>query len=272
MADKAPTRLKHVAESTRDMFVLDPRKIQVEPGFNTRDFSLKENVDHVHELRDSMLANGQKVPVEVRYERGEVWLVKGESRWRAAMLIVESGEDFKLLAVQEQIGTSEADRTIDLVIENNTGKPLTPLEQAAAYKRLISFNWTVEQIAKKANRSKATVEDLLRLHGASNTVHQLIRDGRISATQAIDVCRDKGISKADGILQRAAERAEKKGNKKAGTNDVRSEAGMTQRYSQKEAQIMRGALEKLADGQIDPVGFALAALIELGYRQRAAAA
>ena len=39
---KAPTRLKHIAVSTRDMFEIDPRIIKVDPGFNLRDFGTPE--------------------------------------------------------------------------------------------------------------------------------------------------------------------------------------------------------------------------------------
>lgn len=272
MTEKTVTRLKHLAESTRDMFVLDPRIIKIRPDYNARDFTLVKNIEHVAEIKDSMIENGQKVAVEVTYEAQEIWLDKGETRLRAALEMIEEGHvDFKLLAVQSQKGANEVDRTVDLIVENDFGKSLEPLEKASVYRRLILLNMTVEQIAKRVGKTKQHVEDLLRLNGASQSIHQLIRDGRISATQAVEVCREKGIKRADAILERAAEKATEGGRKKADRQDVADASGKI-RITQQQMALMREALEKIADGVIDPSGMAESCLIACKIREQRAAA
>ena len=99
------TRLKHLAETVRDVVMIDPRIVVVEDGFNCRDYTLSENRAHLDELKRSIKVNGTLVPLLVRYEAGtkSAVLIDGECRLRANLeLIAEGVEILSVPTVQVQ--------------------------------------------------------------------------------------------------------------------------------------------------------------------------
>jgi ParB family transcriptional regulator, chromosome partitioning protein len=110
---------------------------------------------------------------------GELEIVAGERRWRAAQLagltevpvVVRDLDDRSALAIA--------------LIENIQRRDLNPLEEAAALARLVEeFEMTHEAVASAVGRSRATVSNLLRLLDLHPEVRRMVLDGMLDMGHA----------------------------------------------------------------------------------------
>lgn len=211
---KAPTRLKDISVSTRDSFMINPRTIVIDDGFNPRDYTAPENQEHIRMLADSIKAVGVKNPITVRYADGKAILVDGECRLRATLLAISEGADITAIkAIQEDKGTTAADRKLSTVILNS-GKTFNMLELGRGFAELIAFGYDEALIVKRTGHKAHLVSNALELHGASDALKALVRSGQVSATHALDELRRGGESAAVGVLTAAAVVAEEVGAKR----------------------------------------------------------
>lgn len=142
---------EHAAVVTkRDYFLVDPRKIVVDPTYNVRHLDTPEAQEKLSELSRDIAANGVKVPLEIRLgDNNQVILVAGHRRLRATLAAIKDGADIvSVPAIAEAKTTNEAERVLALHT-SNTGEPLAPLERAEIVRRLLAYNWTRENIAKR---------------------------------------------------------------------------------------------------------------------------
>jgi ParB family chromosome partitioning protein len=133
--------------------------------------------DALDGLAASIKAVGVLQPVVVRTRpEGGYELVVGERRWRAAR---RAGLERIPAVVRE---ASEEDMLRDALIENLHREDLNPLEEAAAYRRLLDdVGMTHEELAERVGRSRASITNALRLLGLAATVQQRIAGGSLSA-------------------------------------------------------------------------------------------
>lgn len=215
-----------------DLFRLDPALLNIREGWNARDPESPDNKAHIEELAQSIFEVGVKEPLTVILDQtdGKVYIDNGHMRYFAVKLAMERGAEIKSVPAKlADKGASEADRVFTQILANS-GKPLTPLEMAGTFKRLIDFGWTEDQIAARAGKVRTYVADLLKLRAAPAAIQKQVRAGKISATQAIATIRkNKGdTGKAAKEVTRAVKTAEKTGKKKAtaktlGTKSVKTE-------------------------------------------------
>jgi len=218
----AKAGLKGFAEGRRDILMIDPRKIEVEPDFNGRDFALAENMEHVAWLRSSIIDHGVKEPLTVRLKDGRVSLVGGECRLRAVLsAISECGADIKAVPCQiEERGTDEASRLAEMVVRN-TGKRFNPMELARICKRLSAYGWEQGQIAKGLGISPSYVSTLFDMLAMPAEAHEMVRNGEVAPSTALNAIR-AADSEAEGVaaLQDAVASSKAAGKKKATTSRV----------------------------------------------------
>ena len=136
--------------------------------------------ERLRELADSIKAQGLIQPIVVRAigpERFEI--IAGERRWRAAQLdeldmvpcVVREVDDHATLAMA--------------LIENIQREDLSPLEEAAALKRLIDeFKLTHQTAAEAVGRSRAAVSNLLRLLELPTPIKALLESRRLEMGHA----------------------------------------------------------------------------------------
>lgn len=112
----------------------------------------------IQELARSLAQEGVMQPLVVRRVGSRYQLIAGERRWRAARLA-------GLARVPAIIRDVEEDRLLELaLIENIQREDLNPIEEAGAYKRLVSeLGLSQEQVAEKVGKDRSTVANLLRL-------------------------------------------------------------------------------------------------------------
>jgi ParB-like chromosome segregation protein Spo0J len=112
---------------------------------------------------------------------------------------------------------SDADR-VARIISSQENEKLSPLELAEGYKRLRTFGWSPEQIAKKVGKTRQHVEQVLTVGNANTDVQSLVAAGHVSATTAAQVVREH-CDGAGKVLGAELEKAQASGKKKvtAGT-------------------------------------------------------
>lgn len=195
--------------------IFDPRRIEEMPGYNTRDMESEATKAHIRGMADAIKENGNDTfpPITIYQEGEHIYVMAGWCRRRAHILAMEEGAEVKGILCMNAGKRSPEEMALD-VLSSNDGLPLTPLEKAQAVKRLRSFMWSVEEIAKRRGWSVSTVRNLLALVEAPEPVKEMVRTGEVSATQAVSEMR-KAPDKAPEKIREAVDRAKSEGKEKA---------------------------------------------------------
>lgn len=131
------------------------------------------------ELAESIAIFGILQPLIVQKKGKYYEIIAGERRWRAAKL---AGLRKVPVIVREY--TNQEVMEISL-IENIQREDLNPIEEAAAFQRLIEeFNLKQADIAKRVSKSRAAITNSLRLLKLDERVQKMLIDGIISVGHA----------------------------------------------------------------------------------------
>lgn len=211
--------IKELSIGRSDMFRIDPRILKEESGWNVR-MASAELDDHIRRLADSIKEIGVAVPLKIRMKDNVPVVVNGHCRLAAVMLAIKEKADIKSIPVfMEERNSSEEDRTLSM-ITCNEGKPLSILEQATVYSRLVKWGWSSKDIAKKSGYSMTHVDSCLMLGGADARIRKLVSEGKVSASLAIKLIGEKGEKEALAEMTSAVEFAKAIGKEKATKKDL----------------------------------------------------
>lgn len=133
----------------------------------------------LEELAESIRQHGVIQPLIVQEKNGYYEIIAGERRWRAAKLagLSELPAIVRDLSVQEAMEIS--------LIENIQREDLNPIEEAAAYQRLIDeFNLKQEELAGKVSKSRTAITNSLRLLKLTKEVQAMVAEGVLSGGHA----------------------------------------------------------------------------------------
>ena len=134
------------------------------------------------ELAASIRQHGVVQPLLVRPKpgkSGEVELIAGERRWRAAQI---AGVHELPVLVRDADDRVAAEISL---IENIQRFDLDAVEEAAGYNRLMEeFGYTQEKLAKIVGKSRSHLANTLRLLNLPKEVKGMIGEGKLSAGQA----------------------------------------------------------------------------------------
>jgi ParB family chromosome partitioning protein len=131
----------------------------------------------LQELADSIKTTGGLLqPLVVRpISKGKFEIIAGERRWRAAQLV--NLPDVPCL-VSEYTDEEALQASI---IENINRADLNPIEEAAAFQRLIDeFDYLHEEIAAAVGKSRTSITNALRLLKLDERVQALLIQGQLS--------------------------------------------------------------------------------------------
>ena len=132
--------------------------------------------DKIAELTESIKTHGIIQPLILRKsDDGLYVIVAGERRWRAAKMA--GLKDVPAIVME----LSEKDVLEISLIENIQRQDLNPIEEAAAYKKLLSdFNLTQEDLSKRIGKSRTAITNTMRLMNLDIRVQQYIIEGIIT--------------------------------------------------------------------------------------------
>ncbi|HEI4070709.1 TPA: DNA-binding protein [Escherichia coli] len=193
--------------TTKKTFLVPLAELYVEPGFNVREI----DPVHVEEFRDAFVAGEYVPPLAVTVTDKGVKIIDGHHRYYGALVARDAGTEIPRLECKDFIG-SDADR-IAFMVTSSQGKPLTPLERAAAYQRLINQGWGPAEIAKKVKRSVADVDHHLQLLSCGEELIDMVRAGEVAATTAVALSREHG-PQASSVAAEQMSKAKAAGKKK----------------------------------------------------------
>ena len=144
------------------------------------------------ELADSIKVHGIIVPLVVRPRPGGgYFLIAGERRWRSAQ---RAGLHEIPVVVQDVEEGAALERAL---VENLQRADLGPLEEAAAFQRLVDeFGLTQEEIGGRIGKDRSTVANTMRLLRLPAEVRQLVEDEALTMGHARALL---GLETADAI-------------------------------------------------------------------------
>lgn len=208
-------RLADFADGKSDVFKIDPRKLRVESGFNSRDFTAQENIDHVLWLKENIKAVGLKEALTVRLDGDIGYIVGGECRWRAIMMLIDEGEAWESVpCLPDARNISVEERLADQPIRNH-GKQFTQLELAALARKLIGYGWAESKIAAYWGMTHQNLSRILELNQLPEAVKQTVRAGEIAPSTAAAVIREEGPIAGAETISTSVEIAKAAGKTKA---------------------------------------------------------
>lgn len=166
-------------------------------------------------LAESIKSKGVLQPLIVREDSqnpGAYEIIAGERRWRAAQVA-------KLHDVPVVVHALSDREALEVgLVENVQRADLTPLEEAAGYRRLMDeFDHRQEDLAAIIGKSRSHVANTLRLLGLPDQVKFLIDDGNLSAGHgrallaaddpaglaAVVVAKALNVRQTEGLVRRS---------------------------------------------------------------------
>ena len=131
--------------------------------------------EKIAELAESIRHHGIIQPLILKQSGNSYIIVAGERRWRAA----------KMLGLKEVpaivMDLTEKEVLEISLIENIQRQDLNPIEEALAYRKLLSeFNLTQEELSKRIGKSRATITNTMRLTNLDERVQEYLIEGIIS--------------------------------------------------------------------------------------------
>ena len=168
---------KKSIEEKKDETVLIVKMSQIEP--NRKQPRKQFDEDGLVELSESIKQFGVLQPLLVQKKDDYFEIIAGERRWRASKLagLKEVPVIIKDFSEQEAVEIS--------LIENIQRENLNPIEEAAAFKRLMEeFHLKQDTIAERVSKSRTAVTNSMRLLKLDERVQQMLIDEMISTGHA----------------------------------------------------------------------------------------
>ena len=157
-------------DSIVDINKVEPNREQPRKNFDE---------DALLELSESIKQFGLLQPILVQDRKTYYEIIAGERRWRASKLagLKEVPVIIRNYTEQEIVEIS--------LIENIQREDLNPIEEAQAYKRLLTeFNLKQDEIAERVSKSRTAVTNSMRLLKLCDEVQQMIVNDMISTGHA----------------------------------------------------------------------------------------
>lgn len=140
------------------------------------------NESELKDLSESIKEKGVLVPIILRSVQNKPYLyeiVAGERRYRAAQMANLS----EIPALVKNLDDKNAMEIA--LIENVQRENLNPIEEADGYENLMQkCGYSLEDVSKLIGKSISYIRNLMRINSLPESVKQLIKEGKISASHA----------------------------------------------------------------------------------------
>ena len=169
-AEKPKEEKENKAEKLLKITEVEPNREQPRKKFDE---------DALLELADSIKQFGVLQPLLVQKRKDYYEIIAGERRWRAAKMagLKEIPVIIKEFSDQEIVEIS--------LIENIQREDLNPIEEAQAYKRLLTeFHLKQDEVAERVSKSRTAVTNSMRLLKLDERVQQMLIDDMLTTGHA----------------------------------------------------------------------------------------
>lgn len=139
----------------------------------------KFDEDALLELAESIRQFGVIQPLVVQKQEDYYEIIAGERRWRAAKL---AGLKEVPVVIKNY---SDQERMEIALIENIQREDLNPIEEAAAFKRLLEeYHLKQDEVAERVSKSRTTVTNSMRLLKLDERVQQMVIEDMLTTGHA----------------------------------------------------------------------------------------
>ena len=139
--------------------------------------------DSLRELADSIREHGVLQPILVRPAGSQYELIAGERRWRASRLAQRETIPAVVVEFDEETALEVS------IIENLQREDVTPLEEAAMFRKMTDLGYSVRQLAQKIGKDKGYVENRMRLSDAPPEIRELVSVRKDTLSHAYELMR-----------------------------------------------------------------------------------
>ena len=135
--------------------------------------------DSLVDLSESIKQVGVLQPLLVLDKKDYYEIIAGERRWRAAKLAGLKEVPVRIMNLTDQ-------EVVEIsLIENIQRENLNPIEEAIAYKRLLTeFHLKQDEVAERVSKSRTAVTNSMRLLKLDERVQQMVIDDMITTGHA----------------------------------------------------------------------------------------
>lgn len=173
--DKIGKTSKDQTEAVKPDTMMDINKVEPNREQPRKNF----DEDALLELSESIKQFGVIQPLIVQDRKTYYEIIAGERRWRAAKMA-----GLKEVPVIIKNYTEQEIMEISL-IENIQREDLNPIEEALAYKKLLTeFNLKQDEVAERVSKSRTAVTNSMRLLKLNERVQQMLIDDMLSTGHA----------------------------------------------------------------------------------------
>jgi len=170
---------------TGKLYMMNPKNIVVQDGFNPR-----IDMGDIAALMKSIKRNGVKQPITVRKVGKHFELIDGHRR-----LVAANKLDLDAIPARVETGKMSTEEMLNLALVSNDGKPLAPVEEADAFRRLVNGGWTPRAISVATGKSLRLVKDRLTLISAHPDVAAAIKSGKLTLGLGLAIAKKTKTSK-----------------------------------------------------------------------------
>jgi ParB family chromosome partitioning protein len=124
--------------------------------------------DSLVELADSIREHGVLQPILVRPVGSQFELIAGERRWRASRMAQRDSIPAIVVEFDDETALEVS------IIENLQREDVSPLEEAAMFRKMTDLGYSLRQLAQKIGKDKGYVENRIRLAEAPPEIRELV--------------------------------------------------------------------------------------------------
>ncbi len=165
-----PVILNELADSIKELGIIQPPVVSYNPDFD-------ESV--VADLNSDEASHSDVLDADGKNRRARYLLIAGERRWQASKLA-------GLTTIPVVLKESTPLQMLEMaLVENIQRADLNPLEEAAAYRQLVTeFKLTQQDVARRVGKSRAAVANALRLLDMPTALYEQLSQGNITEGHA----------------------------------------------------------------------------------------
>lgn len=187
--------------------------VQPIEGFNRR-----KDMGDLDELARSIAENGVRVPASGYFKNGTWYVRNGNRRLAASLIAIEKyGAEVVFPIIADPQGYTEAEALVDMLTQNS-GKPLTMLEESTVVKDLEALGLTEAEISKRTGKTVVAVRNLLNLTEATPEVKEMIEAGTVAASTVVEMQRDFN---PEEVQERINDAVQETGKAKVTAKDIK---------------------------------------------------
>ena len=139
--------------------------------------------DSLTELADSIREHGVLQPILVRPVGSQYELIAGERRWRASRMAQRESIPAIVVEFDDETALEVS------IIENLQREDVSPLEEAAMFRKMTDLGYSLRQLAQKIGKDKGYVENRIRLAEAPPEIRELVSVRKDTISHAYELMK-----------------------------------------------------------------------------------